>query len=461
VDLPPRQRTLRAAIDWSYELLEPGEQILLKRLTVFVGGWTLEAAEAIVGVDGEVDQAGSAEWVLEVLSSLVDKSLVKRQEGRDGQLRFTMLETVCEYATEKLVARGEQARLQRRHAAYYLQLVQAAEPALRGPDQGLWLARLKNEHNNLQVALSWALDSQDAEMALKLSASLWRYWWTHGHYREGRDWLEKALALPGESPPAWRAMALNGLGVLARSQGDFANARVFLEACLEIQRSLEDRAGVSSVLNSLGVLAQYQQDYDQAYRFHEESLAHRRELGSPRDMAVSLNNLAMVAQEKREFDLAEDLYGESLELFRQAGDARSIAAVLANQGSLQNDLGEAEPAAALFKESLLILKELGQRDDIVECLEGFAGVAVLLKQFERGARLLGAAEGLREAIGSPPPPYKLARYRRFKEKIAALLDLNLIAAERAAGKAMPLDAAIEYALLQEDVRDSETKREFS
>jgi predicted ATPase len=298
VDLPPRQRTLRAAIDWSYQLIDDWEQTLLARLTVFVGGWTLEAASAVAGWNGAQPRGAPPGDVLVGLSSLVDKSLVKRQETVQGLVRFSMLEIICEYASEKLAARGEGEKeiLQQQHAAYYLELAEASEPALRGPHQQLWLTQLKDEHNNLRVALQWTLDHEDAGMALNLAGSLWRYWWMHGHLKEGRDWLEKALAIPGPEHPALRARALNGVGVLARSQGDFANAQIFLEACLKVQRSLADRPGVASVLNSLGVLAQYQGDYDLAYKFHEESLTYRREAGNPRDIAVSLNNLAMVAQ---------------------------------------------------------------------------------------------------------------------------------------------------------------------
>jgi predicted ATPase/class 3 adenylate cyclase len=448
VDQPLRQRTLRAAIDWSYELLDTWGQRLLARLTIFVGGWTLEAAGAVAGWNGAQSKDISPGDVLEGLFNLVDKSLVNRQWPADGRVRFAMLETICEYATEKLVATGEIELLGRRHAAYYLELAEASEPELRGPQQQLWLTRLKDEHNNLRAALGWAFDHHEAEMALKLAGSLWRYWWMHGHFSEGRDWLERALVYPEPQSPAWRAKALHGLGILARSQGDYANARLYLEECLEIRRTLDDRTDVAFVLNSLGALAQYQEDYDRAFKYHQESLAIRRELGEPRGIAVSLNNLAMVAHEQGEFDQAEELYSESLTLFHQVNDARGIAATLSNRGALMNDQGNARQAEAFFSESLSILKELGQRDDIIECLEGFAGIALLSGQPRRAARLLGAAQALRETIGAPVPPYKRLRLQRIMGGVAAQLDPKMLESELTIGRKMSLDEAIVYALEQ-------------
>jgi predicted ATPase/DNA-binding SARP family transcriptional activator len=450
VDLPPRQRTLRAAIDWSYELLSPWEQTLLQRLTIFVGGWTLEAAGAVTEW-GEAGAASSSSGdVLEGLSSLVDKSLVDRKEYPNGSIRFSMLDTIREYASEKLASTGEIDILLQRYAAYYLELVATAEQGLRGSQQQHWLFTLRNEHNNVRAALLWALDVREAETALKMAGSLWRYWWMHGHLSEGRDWLEKALALSPTGQTALRAKALNGVGILARSQGDYAHARVYLEECLAIQRSLQDRNGIAAVLNSLGVLFQYQMDYEKAFLHHEESLKYRREIGRLGDIAVSINNLAMVAHEQGEFARSDELYLEALKLMREVNDARGIAAALANRGALMNDRGDTQEAEALFRESMSILEDLGQREDIIECLEGFAGVAILLGQPRRAARLFGAAEALREVIGSQVPLYKHARLRIFSEKLADQLDPAALKTELSAGKGMSLDEAIAYALGEVD-----------
>lgn len=446
VDLPERQRTLRAAIDWSYQLLERQEQKLLARLSIFVESWSLEGALAVMKGLETAGGNGSPEDVLEGLYSLVDKSLVERRAGADESVRFSMLETIHEYAAEKLLASRGEHPLHRRHAIYYVQLASKADMKLVGAEQQVWLGKLRDEHKNLGVALQWLLDNDEALPALQMAACLWRYWWMHGHLSEGRDWLDRALAMSGSAGPEWRARALRGAGVIARSQGDYRRAAVFLEECLELERRQGNLEGTASVLNSLGVLHHYQGQHDPAYRFHAESLALRRKLGDRRDIAVSLNNLAMVAQEQGSFEQAETLYQESLELLGAVDDARGVAAVLANLGALLNDQGQAAEAEAYFKESLLILKDLGQRDDIIECLEGFAEAAALLGNPKRGASLLGAAQVLREMIGAPLPPYKRHRYGRLMQRLAAQLAAEELQAGLACGRAMPLSEAIDYAL---------------
>jgi predicted ATPase/transcriptional regulator with XRE-family HTH domain len=219
-DLPPRQRTLRAAIQWSYDLLVEWEQIILSRLAVFLGGWTLEAAEAITAQEG--DQSEGSKDVFSTLSALVDKSLVQKNEQNEGQTRFTMLETIREFALEILEKSGEMEAIRKRHTNFFLKLAEASEPALRGPNQQQWLDQLDEEHNNLRAALQWNLDQGDSETAVKLAGALWRYWWVHGYLHEGFNWLEKALHQAEASPTSWRARALNGAGILARSQGIMA-----------------------------------------------------------------------------------------------------------------------------------------------------------------------------------------------------------------------------------------------
>lgn len=446
VDLPPRQRTLRAAIDWSYDLLDPREQALLARLAVFVGGWTLDAAEVVVGESTAGDQKQSHSEILEGMFLLVDQSLVQRQERPYGLERYTMLSTIHEYAYHKLLERGEKEILQQRQAVYFLALAEASGPALRGSQQQSWLIRMRDEHDNLLTALHWAFDSHQPEMLLRLAGSLWRYWWMHGHLRDGRDWLEKALKASSPQPTIWRASALNGLGILTRSQGDYSSARRFLDDCLSIQRELQDHIGLAAVLNSLGVLAQYQGDMEAAERYHQESLQYRRELGDQRDIAVSLNNLGMVAQEQGDFNRAEGLFQESLAILRHVNDERAIAAVLSNQGALMNDRLDPLQAQDYFKQSLSMFRDLGQRDDIIEGLEGFAGVAVLLNQPERAARLFGAAQALRESIGSPIPPYKAIRLKDLLNNLSARLDPQTLQSELQQGKQITLEEAIEFAL---------------
>jgi predicted ATPase/transcriptional regulator with XRE-family HTH domain len=453
VDLPLRQQTLRAAIRWSYELLEDWEQTLLARLGVFVDGFTLRAAEAIA-VDEDLDtsiQKGqsnviSAENMLRGLSSLANTSLLLQRDPFNGEPRFDMLETIREFALEKLMACEEAELIRRRHCYHFLDLAVASGAGLRSSEQRQWLERLKLEHSNLRAALRWALAQADVNLALKFSGALWRYWWMHGHFSEGRDWLNKALSRTDSQKPELRARALNGAGILARSQGDFSSARTYLQECLEIQRGLEDWVGAAKALNSLGVLAYAQGKYDQANQFHEKSLAYRRKTGDRWGIAVSLNNLALVAQEMGEFKRAEELYAEGLSLFEEIGDPRGVSAALGNLGSVVLDQGDTDRAEEFYLKSLGILKELMHRNDIIEALEGLAGVAALRRQPERGARLVGAAKALRQSIGAPIPPHNLARYERIVSNIEAQLESDVLMAEQRAGSALSLEEAIEYAL---------------
>jgi predicted ATPase/transcriptional regulator with XRE-family HTH domain len=447
-DLPPRQRTLRAAIRWSYDLLDNREQIIFSRLAVFLGGWTLEAAEAIT-MQREEHPEGAGD-VFATLSALVDKSLVQKSEPAQMQARFTMLETIREYALEKLEQQGEIEMIRKRHSDFFLKLAEDSEPALRSPKQQDWLNRLDEEHNNLRAALQWNLDRGDSETALKLVGALWRYWWMHNYFHEGRSWLEKALNQAEPSPTSWRARALNGAGILARSQGDYAGAQTYLEACLEIQKTQADPVGVANVLNSLGLLAYVQGDHVQAAKIHEQALAYRRNIGDQRGIAISLNNLALSIQETGDFDQAELLFRESLDLSRQVGDTRGVSAAIINLGATMLDQGLAEQADGLYREALLFSKGLKDQDGIIQCLEGLAGVASLQQRPERAARLLGAALALRSTIGLPVHPFNRLRYQRIEDSIKKQLPAEAIASQQAIGKEMTLDRAIDYALQKID-----------
>src|SRR5581483_7582102 len=234
-DMPARQQTLRATIDWSYELLTDEERALFRRSGVFVGGATLEAIEAICDPHGELDALGA-------VASLVDKSLLRTEGGHEP--RLGMLETLREYAGERLEAAGETGRLREAHAAYYLALAEEAEPYLRGAQQATWLARLEDEHDNLRAALQWALQQGDAATGLRLGGALWRFWYLHGHAGEGWRWLTQLLALPGDDAgddlARARAQALSGAGTFAELRGDHAGAQALLEESLAIRERLGD-----------------------------------------------------------------------------------------------------------------------------------------------------------------------------------------------------------------------------
>ncbi len=276
-DLPHRQQTMRRAIEWSYDLLDEPEQRFFRQLAIFAGGWTLEAAAAVCG--GGDAQAAT---ILDMLASLVDKSLVAQGEDAEGEPRFRLLELIRAYGWELLVERDEERALRQRHAAYYLALAEQAEPELHGGDQITWLNRLEREHANLRAALHWAEESGAVQVGLRLTRALWWFWQVRGHLSEGRAWLERFLALqesaPGESNAALVAGAHTGAGNLAWRQGDLAPAAAHLEVSLALYRELSDVPGIAHVLNTLGLIADGNGAYAQANALFEESLALYREI---------------------------------------------------------------------------------------------------------------------------------------------------------------------------------------
>src|SRR5215212_5239081 len=287
-DRPERQQTLRGAIAWSHDLLDRSQQILFRRLAVFAGGWTLDAADAVVGFGTDPPIP-----VFEGLDALHDSSLIRLQESSDGDAaahpRFAMLQTIHEFATEQLVASGELAQVQENHAAWFLDLAIEAEPHLSGPSAVSWLDRLESEHDNLRAALDWLRSQGEGERAATLAAALWRAWWLRGNVAEGRDQLEAALAVDGSTTSAARAAALDGAGLLAETQGDYDRAEALHREALTLSRERGDTTGVARALGNLGVVAFDRGDDDQATTFLEESLALAREIGDQLLIATALN----------------------------------------------------------------------------------------------------------------------------------------------------------------------------
>ncbi len=442
----PRQQTLRSLIDWSYDLLSDTEKALLCRLSVFSGGWTLEAAEQVCA--GEPVE----EWeVLEVLTGLADKSLVT-PEQREGATRYRLLETVRQYARDRLLESGDGEQWRDRHLACCLSLGEEAEPHLRGAEQQAWLERLETEHDNLRAALDWSSqDPGNAEAGLRLAGAVWRFWYVRGHLGEGRERLAQALEADRADTPAARAKALHGAGGLAWSQGDYAAARELQEESLAIRRELGDRRGIASVLGNLGNVAQCQGDYAAARGLQEESLAIRRELGDRRGMASTLGNLAVVAAVQGDYAAARVLQEESLALFRELGDRGGIATALVNLGTVSQEQGDYAGARGRYEESLVLYRELGDRRGIVQTLEDLATLAAAGGLARRGARLWGAAERLREEIGAPLSPNDL---RRQEQQVAAartaLSDDAPFDAAWAEGRALTLEQAMDLATVPPD-----------
>ncbi|MDQ4127773.1 MAG: tetratricopeptide repeat protein, partial [Actinomycetota bacterium] len=313
-DLPQRQRTLRGAIEWSHALLGEGDRVLFARLAVFAGGHSLEAVQAVCDArdDLPVD-------VLEGVSSLLDKSLLRQEEGSEGEPRFVMLETIQEYARERLQESGEAEEFKRLHARYFLTVAEEAEPELTGPGQLAWFERLESEQDNMRAALSWALDNEP-ETARRLAKALARFWEMRSYFSEGSRWLEAALRRSGHANPAARADALTEAGMFAWRQGEYEKAAALHEEALALHRELGDERGIGFALNSLGAQELEKGDYERAEQLFEEALSLSRELGDRRTVGYALRNLGEVARHRGEYGRAALLGMESLSLFREVAD---------------------------------------------------------------------------------------------------------------------------------------------
>lgn len=423
-DRPARQRTMRDAIAWSYDLLDAGDQALFRRLAIFVGGFTLAAADAVCGPDA-----------LDGLASLVDKNLVRALEDDGADARFGMLETVHAFARERLDNSGEWEEFSRAHAGYVLQLAEQAETALVGRQQAEWLHRLDLDHGNSRAALGWALGRGDAEIALRLAGALTRFWTMHGFIVEGRSWLEAALAIPGQSATPAHAKALHRLAVICIYLGDYAVAEVHFTEARRIAEELRDLPMLADALTGLGIVAADHGDIGRARTRHAEALAIRRELRDRSALALSLYNLGTVATAVGDYDEARSVLAEALALrqelgdgigaayttlalgqaiagrgeravgagmvaralerFREAGDRSGIAYALLAQARMAP---ERLDAARLYAEALSIHETLGDQPAMVAGLEGMAAVAIALGEPVAALRFLVSAMAARDAL---------------------------------------------------------------
>jgi predicted ATPase/DNA-binding SARP family transcriptional activator len=368
-----RQQTLRATLDWSYDLLTKPERSLLRRLSVFTGGWTLEAAEGVCDGEG-IDTS----QILNLLTSLVDKSLIVFEEReRDGGGRYRMLEMVRKYAAESLQASAETGQVRSKHRDYFLALAEEVETQLKGAAQGAGLARLEREHENLREALEWCrIEKDGAPAGLRLAGALGRFWEVRGYPAEGRRYLLEALAreASAERTPE-RARALNRAGVLAWRQGDYPAAMALHEQSLAIQRELGDKRGIVLALHELGNVVHLQGDYLAARMLHEESLAISRELEDSQGIADSLDYLGNVSREQGDYETARVFYAESLAISRELKNRGGIAWLLNQMGSVSREQGDYETARAYFEESLAISRELGDKWGIAWSLNRLGNVA--------------------------------------------------------------------------------------
>jgi predicted ATPase len=480
-DLPERQRTLRGAIEWSHTLLDEGEKTLFARMAVFSGGRTLEAVEAVCDAAGDLPIDA-----FESVSSLLDKSLLRQEEGPEGEPRFVMLETIHEYARERLEESGEAEEIGRAHAEYFLALAEEAEPELTGPEQAGWLERLEAEHDNLRAALSRSLEGEDLELRLRLASALSYFWYVRGYWSEGRGWLEEALAGNAETPSTARAKALTGLAKLAVEQGDYERAETSAEEALSLYRGLGDEKGVADSLNELGWVSMYRGDLERAEALLEESLAAARESDDAWSSARALNALSILVSDRGDFERAEALWEESLALGRKLGDRQRVRAVLLNMGYAKAVRGDFERAEALFEEclaisrdskdpnstaqallclgivatrrgdhgraktlleeSLVLSRKLGSIATVAETLETLAEMAGALGDAPREARLWSAADTLREVTGSPWMSFERRLHEPYLETARSRMDEANWTKARGEGRAMTLEDAIAYAL---------------
>jgi len=465
-DLPARQQALRNTIDWSYGLLGADEQRLFARLAAFAGGFALESAETVCAAR------------LDDISTLVDNSLVRR-EGE----RFTMLETIREYALQKLAGSGDENELRDRHAAYFLTVAEQAARELTGPNQAAWLARLESDHDNLRAGLRHSLDSGSAETALRLAATLWAFWVARGYLSEGRRWLTAALATEDPVPTATRANALNGAGVLADYQGDYAQAEALhreslglcesegdeqgvasalcgiahvarnrgdyktaqstFEQALEIFQRIGDRQGVARTLDRLGLAAWFAGDTERLRTLVEQSLSAFRELEDAEGVGLASLHLGLVHLSEGDPARARPLLEQGLDICRELGDRRTIAKAVCFLGDAACASGDYPSAPSFYSESLSLSVELGDRWVSIFSIDGLARTALGTGQPEVAARLLGAADAMREATGAARPAYWQRHYEHCAREIRARMGEDAFAASWAAGRGLAPEQAPE------------------
>jgi len=437
----PRHQTLRATMDWSYGLLSEQERTVLRRLSVFAGGWTVEAAEAVCTAPG-IDAAS----VLDLLTSLADKSLVI-VDAQGGEARYRLLETVRQYGWARLVEANEAAEIRKRHRNWYLEFAERAEPKLLGPEQVVWLERLEIEHDNLRAALEWSMARGDvAEDGLRLAVTLRRFWELHGHFTEGRRWLEGFLAQSPAAPTSLRGAALNGAGILAYRQGDYEQVSTQCTEALAICEGSGDKRGTAEALHFLAHLLQVKGDYARATEMMERSVALYREADDTAGTANSVDCLGEIARSRGDYGAAATLTGEALALYTKAGNVRGRAHTLHNLGYIALRHRDTKRARALFQESLGLARGQGIDRDVVFALAGLVGASAGDMEPQWGARLFGAVEALLSRIEIRLEPAERADFEPSVSDVRARMTTEAFAAAWAEGRAMTLEQAIEYAL---------------
>lgn len=439
-NLPARQQTLRGAIEWSYDLLDEGEKQLFRRMSVFQGGRTLQALEEVCNIEGDLRMD-----VLSGVESLVTKSMLQQREGHDGEPRFWMLETIHEYAREKLSESGEEHQFRACHLDYFVALAEETTPQLQGPQQAERMALLDLEMGNLRVAIQWAFEHGEEEKAARIAGALWGFMWTRGFLSEGRQWLEAALQSRSLRAEV-RATALRACGILAHDCGDYERARTCFEEALDLRRQLGDKSGMAGTLNALGVLFHHRGEYEQAHEYYKQALSLFQELDDHARITVALNNLGVVAERQGDYEQTQHYYRQSLDMARNMGDTAGSACALDNLGNLAYLQGDYAQALHLHKESLAMSRALGDKQGMAVCLEHLAGALGALAQPDIAGWLYGAAETLREATGSVMHAAYRAGYERRVSAARAYSNDGAWEEAWQRGRLTPLEQTIDHAL---------------
>ena len=435
-DVPARQQTLVATIDWSYTLLEPDEQAALKQLAIFAGGFSLRAAAAVLSDD---------ETALRLLSSLRDKSLIVPRRGVDGEARFAMLDTIREYALERLRADGDDDTAQQRLAEHLADVAEQAYAELRGREQALWLGRLEDDHANFDAALAWAGDGREPFLLLRIAGALWRFWFVRGHIRDGRRWISEALQSSASEPTPALGRALFGGGALAVAEGDFEQGHALAQERLRVVTALGDDAEIASALSGLANAAAQRGDYADATALLERSTEHATRAQAWLPLASTMNNLGYLLLMQGEHARAIETCREAARRFDELGmrDEGAGAATNVALGCLRLD--DEEGALDAVFGSLATYAELGEHDGVSYCLDVVAAVALRRGEARTAALLVAAAESLRVGTGAGAPPLEQALHEETEAELRGFLDPEELEAARAEGGAADPTRMVEIA----------------
>jgi predicted ATPase/DNA-binding SARP family transcriptional activator/DNA-binding CsgD family transcriptional regulator len=439
----PRHQTIRATIDWSYDLLSSLVRTLLHRLSVFSGGWTLDAAEAVATGDGIDEQD-----LLDMLSELVDRSFVV-VEAEDVHARYRFLEPVRQYAAEQLEASGEGAQVRRKHVEYLLALIEASQKDSTGPVRAVSFKQVERELDNLRAALRWSLEGGSIELGLRLGAALGDFWFVNGRQSEGRSWLSALLEHPASRSTEvaeLRAKVIAAAFILAYRQGDYSSALALAESCLELHRLRQDQRGIAWALSSLAMPVGELGDLDRSEALLEESLALSRDLNDTYSIARALDTLGELNRAKGNFERARGYYSESLELFDQLDAKPHIAIVLHNLGQTALTLGDLASAMTRLRQSLRRYQDLGHTYGQISCLSGIAGAATLSGHPAQAARLFGAVHALREQNNVTADAADRIQLQRYLESLRSTLGEDVFLRVWEAGRVLTLEKATVEAL---------------